>query len=205
MPSRNAVKQYSSHSYYHVYNRGVAKQPIFSDAADKKQFLAILSRYLDPANTATKLGGVPYRKFDKDIELLCYCLMGNHFHMLVYINDDETSLTRFMQSILTAYTMYFNKRHRRVGTLFQGVYKASRISQDSYLIHISRYIHMNPRRYETYRYSSLAYYVGKPMPPWLRPGKVLELFEGSDYLAFVKDYNDHKTALEELKYELADT
>jgi REP element-mobilizing transposase RayT len=203
MPSRNIRREYAPHSYYHVYNRGVAKQPIFLDASDKKQFLKIIARHLDPANTSTKADGTLYRKFHQGLELLCYCLTGNHFHLLVYMGDDESSLKSFMQSVLTAYTMYFNKKYRRVGTLFQGVFRASRISNDAYLVHISRYIHLNPRRYQTYSYSSLSYYMGQEQPAWLNPAKVLALFEGEDYLAFLEDYEDQQAILEEIKHELA--
>lgn len=206
MPSRNIVRSYAPHSYYHLYNRGVAKQAIFHDAADKKQFLKILARHLDPENVSTKSDGTTYRKFDTELELLCYCLMGNHFHLLFYMKDDTNSLKVFMQSVLTAYTMYFNKKYKRVGTLFQGVFKASRVLNEPYLVHISRYIHLNPRRYKTYFYSSLAYYTGAAIPPsWVKPGRILGLFEGESYLEFLEDYEDHKAMLNTVKYELADS
>ena len=82
MPSRNVIKEYATNQYYHVYNRGVAKQPIFLDSHDKAQYMKILKRHLDPTDTSTKADGLSYRKFDQDIELLCYCLLGNHFHLL---------------------------------------------------------------------------------------------------------------------------
>lgn len=205
MPSRNVIRQYAAHQFYHVYNRGVAKQAIFLDAADKQHFLSILARHLDSNDISTKSDGLPYRKFDKDIELLCYCLMGNHFHLLIYMGEDTASLKSFMQSVLTAYTMYFNKKYHRVGTLFQGVFKASRISNDAYLQHITRYIHLNPRYYKTYHYSSLPYYIGAKTPPsWIKVERTLAMFEGQDYLAFLEDYEDQKSMIDELKYELAD-
>lgn len=107
--------------------------------------------------------------------------------------------------MLTAYTMYFNKKYKRVGTLFQGVFRASRISNEPYLIHISRYIHLNPRRYKKYYYSSLKYYLGGTPPLWLKPAKIIEMFEEGEYMSFLQDYESHKAMLEEIKYELADT
>jgi hypothetical protein len=80
MPSKNIVKLYAPHQYYHVYNRGVAKQTIFHDAQDKKKFLSILARHLDPENTERRYDGVAYEKF-LNLELLSYCLLGNHFHL----------------------------------------------------------------------------------------------------------------------------
>lgn len=205
MPSRNVIREFAPGNYYHIYNRGVAKQVIFPDAASKQKFVEIIERHLDPANTDCRYDGVRYRKFDEEVEMTCYCLMGNHFHMLVYLNGEGEALSELMRSLCTAYTMYFNKRFKRVGGLFQGVFKASRITNDSYLQHISRYIHLNPRTYRTYRYSSLPQYLGAESPAWLHPSRVLDVFEGDDYLAFVEDYEDEAMMREELKYELADS
>lgn len=204
MPSRNVIKEYAKDHYYHVYNRGVNKQLIFLDSQDKSQFLKILQRHLNPSDTSTKNDGLPYRKFDTELELLCYCLMGNHFHLLFYIKGEGKSLAVFMQSVLTAYTMYFNKKYKRVGTLFQGVFKAARISNDSYLIHISRYIHLNPRTFRTYFYSSLSFYLSNSSPDWIKPNRILDMFEGDDYMKFLEDYEDQKDIFESLKHELAD-
>lgn len=204
MPARNVIRQFTADNYYHLYNRGVAKQVIFPDAESKQKFLSIIERHLDPNNTSQRYDGVTYRKFNQDIELLCYCLMGNHFHMLVYLAGDERALSEFMRSVCTAYTMYFNKRFKRVGGLFQGVFKASRISSDNYLQHITRYIHLNPRTYKTYHYSSLPVYLGKAAPAWLNATRLLDIFQGEDYLVFLEDYEDEKAMLDKLKHELAD-
>lgn len=203
MPSRNVVKTYVTDSYYHVYNRGVAKQAIFRDETDKHYFIKLLARYLDPENEDISQDGTRYRKFNDDVELFCYCLMKNHFHLLFFTVRDALLLPKLLQSVCTAYTMYFNKKYKRVGTLFQGVFKASRIDQDSYLQHISRYIHLNPRRHTTYRYSSYAYYTGTTPPRWLNPERILGLFEYDDYAEFVNDYEEHARMLDELKHELA--
>lgn len=204
MPSRNVVKQFDVHSYYHVYNRGVGGQQIFKEAADKQQLLKIIARHLDPSDNSTKNDGSTYRKFNGELELLCYCLMGNHFHLLFYQDEEPRAVTEFMRSILTAYTMYFNRKYKRTGPLFQSVYKSSKISNDSYLVHISRYIHLNPRTYKTYFYSSLAAYLGKQHPVWLNPDKILALFEGDNYMSFLEDYEDHRAMLKSIKHELAD-
>lgn len=203
MPSRHIVKQFASDSYYHVYNRGVSGQKIFLDSIDKKYFLNILARHLDPNSTITKSGGLPYQKFNDELELLCYCLMGNHFHLLLFQKDNPTALTAFMRPVLTAYTMYFNRKYKRTGPLFQSIYKSSSISDDSYLLHITRYIHLNPRNYRTYHYSSLSAYLGQPHEPWLQPARILALFEGDNYMVFLEDYIDHKAMFESLKTELA--
>ena len=81
MPAKNSLNIYVPNQYYHVYNRGVAKQSIFLDAEDKRKFLSILARHLDISNGEKRYDGVTYEKFP-DLELLCFCLMGNHFHLL---------------------------------------------------------------------------------------------------------------------------
>lgn len=204
MPSRNTIKAYSPYSYYHVYNRGVAKQAIFHDADDKKHFLRIIARHLDPDNDDKRYDGMAYTKFCSQLELLSYCLMGNHFHMLLYMDDSQDSIKQFMQSLCTSYSMYYNKKYNRVGPLFQGVFKASLIDDESYLLHITRYIHLNPRNYKTYFYSSYKNYIGKSSYNWLKIDRIAELFTDSDeYIRFVEDYEDYKSQLEDLEPFLA--
>jgi len=132
--------------------------------------------------------------------------MTNHFHLLFYLSQDATSVTKLMRRVAGAYTTYFNKKYRRVGHLFQGVYKCSKITNEAYLHHISRYIHLNARDYKAWPYSSYPYYRGKYKSDWVMPGKVLQLFDNDvrSYEQFMVDYLDHKNMLDELKHELAD-
>ncbi len=191
MPSRNAIKCYSSYSYYHIYNRGIEKKNIFESAENKEKFLRLVSRYLDTENTECDRDGVPYRKFNDQIELLSYCIMDNHFHFLIWVADDARSLSEFMRSLGSAYTMYFNKRYDRVGPLFQSRYKAVTIGNDSQLLHITRYIHLNPgpSSFE-YAYSSLGRYLQKSSNDdvlnCLNPKRILELFEIGSYEDFLR-------------------
>lgn len=202
MPVRNVRKEYVPESYYHIYNRGVNKRAIFNDDSDYIVFLSLLKRYLS-SQPAKNVNGINHPNYWGKFELLAFCLMSNHYHMLIYQTDSE-AMKKVMQSVGVAYSMYFNKKNRRQGPLFQQRYKASRINNDSYLLHISRYIHQNPGDYLTWRWSSLPYYRGELNAEWIRPGKILELFEGDDYLKFVHDYNDSKLKLEDIKRELAD-
>lgn len=203
MPSRNVVKQQVRESYYHVYARGVNKQKIFLEAADYKYFLKLFERYLSTKPSVNKTGEI-YPHYKDKVALLAYCLMSNHFHLLLF-QKDVPSLEKFMRSVMTSYSRYLNLKYKRTGPVFESRYKASRVDQDSYLQHISRYIHLNPRLWETYRYSSLKYYLGKERVEWLAPKQILELFTGTkDYLTFVSDYEEHRNLLSELKYQLAD-
>lgn len=203
MPGRNVVKQYGAEQYYHVYSRGVAKQAVFLDNQDYGYFLGLLKRYLSH-KPAVSPARVPYPWYGPRIELLSFCLMPNHIHLLIY-QEDEKAIIEFMRSLMTSYSMYFNKRYKRVGPVFQSRYRASHISQQEYLEHISRYIHLNPRDWESYEFSSLRYYMGNAFAEWVSPSKILELFPSKDqYLEFVRDYEGHKEMLDEIKWELAD-
>jgi len=106
---------------------------------------------------------------------------------------------------MTSYSKYFNLKYRHVGSVFESRYKAKRIDNDGYLTHISRYIHMNPRRWQTYSYSSLRFVFSEQCPGWLSLSEVLSEFKSrEDYLAFLRDYQENKDILEEVKYQLAD-
>lgn len=180
MPSKNSRKEYELNGFYHVYNRGVEKRVIFVDDADYKKFLSYLKLYLDPPNPqgqALKDGSgksIPpsrsLKNFNEEIELNAYCLMPNHFHLLLH-QTDERSMSNFMHSLITKYSMYFNKRYHRVGSLFQGRYKCVKINSEEQCKYVSKYIHRNPLNILpsgpgpegliNYKYSSYGNYLGQ--------------------------------------------
>lgn len=204
MPSKNIIKIFAPEQYYHVYNRGVGKQVIYHDDEDFSVFLNLLKRYLDIEPHKDKKGR-EYEHLRDQVELLAYCLMPNHFHALVYIHDEQ-AMTKLLRAVCGAYTVYYNKKYDRVGHLFQGAYKASRIDDDAYLQHISRYIHINPKDYKSWPWSSLSAYQGKKQIDWVQPNRITELFNGpSEYMDFLSDYEGYKISLDELKGQLADS
>lgn len=186
MPRKNVVKQYKPNTYLHIYNRGVAKQDIFRDNGDKDFFLGLFDRYLNPNNRQTDANRMPYPKFDDDIEIQTFCLMDNHYHLLLWLDQDPTALAPFMRSIGVSYTMYFNKRYERVGPLLESQYKCRQVGNEEDLINLSKYIHSNPQNFLSYKYSSLHTYLGKACPPWMRPQKMLQVIDQFDYLSFIK-------------------
>ncbi len=115
-------------AWYHVTSRGNERQNIFRDDRDRRKFLVILADNLD--------------RFQ--VELHGYALMSNHFHLL--LKTPDANLKRFMQRFNTTYTVYFNRRHNRNGHLYQGRYKAILVQADTYLLELSRYLHLNPIR-----------------------------------------------------------
>src|SRR3989344_6464753 len=164
MPSRNIIKTDVAESYYHIYARGNNKQHIFLDPVDYLYFEGLLSRYLSEKALLDK-NGLLYPNYSKVVELLAYCQMSNHFHLLIY-QSNVCAMAVLMRSLMTSYSRYFNLKYKRTGRLFETSYKAVRISQQSYLEHISRYIHLNPRYWKNYAYSSLKYYKQATYPEW---------------------------------------
>jgi putative transposase len=204
MPSRNIVKVYAPHAFYHVYNRGVNRQVIFEDDEDFDYFTSLFKRHLQPTVEHDSKGR-EYPHYRPEIDLLAYCLMPNHFHLLVYQKESADALVGLMRSIATAYTLYFNKRHNRRGPLFESHYLASMVQTDRYLQHISRYIHLNHSQYKQWSYSSYPIYEGQMVAPsWLDTGIVLGLFDSKEqYTSFVHDYEDAQRSFSEIKKNLA--
>lgn len=210
MPAKNSRKQFIENSYYHIYNRGVEKRQIFMDDMDYSVFISYLKNYLLPKNEnflrdiisdenstskqkADALRQIKLNNFSQTISLTAYCLMGNHFHLLVKQTSAD-GIDKFMNSLMTRYTMYFNRRHKRVGHLFQGNYKAVLVETEAQLLHLTRYIHQNPaskgHAFQSYPYSSYKQYVSLKAVEWLKPNEVLAYFSKqgfNSYAAFVGD------------------
>ena len=202
MPSKNVLKQDVAESYYHVYFRGGSRTRIFRDAADFEKLLQLFARYLSLAEVKNS-AGLSFPNYYNKIELVAFCLMPNHVHLLLY-QRQQGVMTEFMRGLLTSYSMYFNKKYKRSGPLFESRYKASLIDDDSYLEHITRYIHLNPRLWRDYEYSSLPYYLHQVTDEWINPSRIIELFSGpQEYLAFMEDYDKNKEMMDILKYQLA--
>lgn len=202
MPQRNTVKTFIAGGYYHAYNRGVEKRDIFLDDQDYRVFLHLLKYYLSPqdkqqVHPLINLQGFvlvrprPLANLEKEVELLAFCLMPNHFHLLIK-QITQTGMSKLMRRLLTTYAMYFNSRYDRVGHLFQSSYKAVLVDKDEYLLHLSRYIHLNPSELTgiilvNYQYSSYAYFLRRKRASWVKPDFILSYFS-SNYEDFVESY-----------------
>jgi len=139
---------FSKNEYYHVYNRGNNKQNIFHDEQDRERFIALL--YACNQEKAFKIFNLSKGQnlYDISIEkniiaIGTYCLMHNHFHLLVR-EITEQGITTFMKKVMTAYVMYYNKKYKKTGSLFEGKFKAEHVTSDRYLKYLFAYIHLNP-------------------------------------------------------------
>jgi len=191
MPAKNTIKQYMENGYYHIYNRGVDKKEIFLNEQDCRVFLYYLKVYLSPPETLTddkflapKLRyKIENLNLSKEIELLSFALMPNHFHIQIkqHSKDGIVKLTR---RLLTAYVQYFNRKYKRVGRLFESTYKGVILKTEEQFLYLSSYIHRNPMRlkeprFDFVKFSSYPYYLGLQNAAWLNTEEILSYFRSS--------------------------
>lgn len=206
--------------YYHVYNRGVVSQPTYFLKKDNRRFLNTLQYYRFnnlPLRLSHFLNGSEeernnsMKKFllinNKLVDIIAFCLMPNHFHLLLRQITDN-GISKFMKKVGDSYTRYFNTKHIRVGPLFQGAFKVTHISNDEQLIHISRYIHLNPlvsyvikeQKLLGYPWSSLDDYL-TGNTSFTNSKDVLTFFKSPEtYLKFILDQADYGKQLESIKH-----
>lgn len=215
MPSKNIVKTFIPGGYYHVYNRGVEKRDIFLEKQDCVVFQRYLKLYLGDPEEVKKIQVPRLQVFlqnnmHDEIDLLSFSLMPNHIHFELKQKNAD-SIAKFMKCLMTSYVMYFNRKYKRVGPLFQGIYKAANIDNEAYLLHLSRYIHLNPEKIQNStidfrEFCSLPYYLDQKEASWLRKEEILGYFDqtklkgkGDTYAEFVHGY---KTSPEEILGDL---
>jgi putative transposase len=167
-------------SYYHVFNRGIERRTTFLNKREYTRALDLLSfyqfntipiRYSRYAQLPAEKQQLYYDRMvasGKSVEVVAFSLMPNHFHLLLRQKRDQ-GITRYVSNFVNAYTKYFNTKHERVGPLFQGVFKAVYVETDEQLVHLTRYIHLNPvvsslitkEELDTYLWSSYPIYLGE--------------------------------------------
>lgn len=189
MPYRK--DQIVADQYYHIYNRGNNRQNIF---IEKKNYYYFLQKIEDA--------------FKDKVDLVCYCFMPNHYHLIVISKEDD-AIPKAMQKIATGYSRAKNKAYQKSGHLFEGVYKAKLIPNNEYLLHLSRYIHHNPLKanlvnnLEDWQFSSYLDYIGKRENSFLKKDIILDQFDlinqvpprnlvYKEYKEFVLSYHDEQ-------------
>lgn len=207
---------------YHVMNRGVNHQIIFSDRRDYKRYQSLLFFYqfLNLPTRYSKFNTLPLGQREKLlselktdgkklISLISYCLMPNHFHIIVK-QEAERGVSRYLSNLQNSYTKYFNLKNERIGHLFQGQFKAVRIQNENQLLHTSRYVHLNPYASYlvknwgdliNYPWSSLNEYIGNDSDRICITKTVLSSFPTKKkYLEFMSDQKDYQRTLAQIKH-----
>lgn len=211
MPHRNVVL--ANGQYYHVFNRSINKESIFFTMRDCTRAFETLYYYQfvsPPIKLSYYLSsGIEKRneiitllnnQSNKLIEVTSFCLMPNHFHLLLK-QVAENGISKFLAQFQNSFTRYFNTFHQRDGHLFQGQFKAVRIEDDDQLLHVNRYIHLNPYtsfvvksfdELENYRYSSLHEYLQKPLNRLTKENEIISHFSSIEqYKNFLYDQADY--------------
>lgn len=212
MPSR--IDPLVNGEYYHIYNRGVAKLPIFTGTNNYHRFLKGVSYYqVSGPKPSFSLFTPTTRKLElnnKIVEIVCYCLMPNHFHFLIKQLKDN-GISEFVGKLSNSYTKYFNIKYKRVGPLYQGEFKSVLVKTNEQLIHLSRYIHLNPfaagitKDLESYIWSSYPEYINKIEPDICKKEIILDQFKSvEDYKKFVQDHSGYAQELELIKHQVLD-
>jgi len=204
MPAKKLQPATEGGTYRHVHNKGIEKRFIFGDEADYQVFLNYLEDYLNPPKTpeSTKkeftvngrvFRGVPHqpKNYFNKVELVAYSLEPNHFHLLLH-EIKRKSLQAFMRSLCTRYSIYFNKKYDRTGTLFEGPYKSVVVEDQKNLSHLARYFHKHSQ------YSSYPQYLGQTGTPKVSSKVIQSVINNEEnYRDFVEKHqlNNEERAL----------
>jgi REP element-mobilizing transposase RayT len=172
MPYRKVLIK--NNNYYHIYNRGNNRNDIFFE---EKNYVFLLKRIEE--------------NFIKIAELNAFCFMPNHYHLIVKILDEE-KFPKAMNKIFISYTKAINIAYQRTGHLFEGRYKCKMVPDNNYLLHLSRYIHLNPKRAGLvnniidWKYSSYNAFVNKSKYSFISHEVITAQID--DYSKFVEEY-----------------
>jgi putative transposase len=181
-------KPLAANNYYHIFNRGNNKMKLFLSSQDYLVFLHRFSSALAVEGYGNfSTSRVRIKPFTRDsFTILCYCLMPNHFHMLIRQNGN-IGVDKLVLKVCTSYAKYFNLKYGHSGHVFQGAFKAKLVDSEGYLLRLSAYIHLNPKTPFSYPYSSLQKYLGLSLDPVCDTSMILNFFKNKDkYKEFLK-------------------
>jgi putative transposase len=185
--------EFANNEYYHIYNRGVDKRKIFINKNDYIRFLHDLYEFnnqerapefarVSRHNVGASASHIEKKSRKELVNIICFCLMPNHFHLILE-QIVEDGISRFMHKLGTGFAMAFNIKYKRSGTLFQGKFKAVHIRDETYLTHLSRYIHLNPVELKEKKWKEIG------IKDWNKANQFLEDYRWSSYLDYIGKEN----------------
>ena len=219
MPRRKTIL--ANGEYYHVFNRGVASIPIFKNQASYRRFINLID-YLQYGNTPTSFSNfLKLSIADRQdimtklqienrqlIEIISFCLMPNHYHFVLLQKVDK-GISKFIANLQNSYGKYFNLRFNRAGPLVQPSFKAVRIETNEQLLHVTRYIHLNPItsflvneiEFLSYEWSSLPEYITNiKRYSFVNTDIVLDILDSEQYKEFVFDQINYQQELHKIRH-----
>lgn len=209
---------------YHVFNRSIGKMPIFVRSRDLNRILEVCKFYVFQEtpirfshfnrlypNEKTEILDKLKRTSAKQVEILTYCFMPNHYHFIIRQLEDN-GISSFIRKVQDSYAKYFNTKYKRTGSLFQSNFKALQIDEDEQLVHVSRYIHLNPvtsflvgniNDLKSYQWSSYPNYLNPEADEFLNCQVILSFFKNvTSFKEFVNDQADYQRMLGRIKHLL---
>lgn len=205
---------------YHIFNRAVAAVPIVSTTKDFFRFLDLINyyRFKNTPVSFSQFKGIEkeqrenifnnlVKENNQQVEILVFCLMNNHFHFLIKQKLDQ-GIVKFISNLQNGYAKYFNVKTQRTGPLFQPMFKSVRVTSEEQLLHVSRYIHLNPstaylveiNNLESYPWSSLLNYIGESKYPFVNTELILGIISKKKYKEFIFDQADYQRELGRIKH-----
>ncbi len=177
-----------ANQYYHIYNRAIADHLLFKEDRNYVYFLSRTQKYLSNIS-----------------DILSYCLMPNHYHLILKLKTNDLSCA--MHKLALSYVVSFNRAYGQKGHLFQGTYQRKHITDLSYLLHLSRYIHLNPvkarlvKKAEQWDYSSYQDYVGMRNTDFINPKPILDLISDKSNIELTAKQQAYRIFVEERYFE----
>lgn len=210
MPRRKVL--FVTGEIYHIFNHSVAGIPIFKGSRESEIFLDAIRFYLQP-KPPTKFSiyrksrpSFPLNLDQKLVTIINYCLMPNHFHLTLR-QEMENGIKQFLHRVSNSFAHYFSIKHKKRGHVFEDKFKAVRVETEEQLIHLSRYIHLNPvtsylvEKPENYLYSSYTVYLGLKASDIVDPSFVLKNFSSKrKYHEFIMEQKDYQRTLNDIKH-----
>lgn len=206
---------FANNQIYHIFNRGTDKRKIFLSNSDCKRFLKNMSIFNTTGEVPRHLERIEHSVIDSKkgqplVDVLCFCLMPNHFHLMVR-QRAEGGISKYLHRLQMGYSKYFNLKNERSGNLFQGAYKAVRVQKTNQFQYLPLYIHMNPldlvepaweergirdirkamKFLEEYSWSSLKTYIAGTAPSYLETKTLSALYASSAWRAAIIDWLDN--------------
>ena len=197
---------------YHVLNRSVQGIPILRGDRECNIFLEAMKYYLQPNppikfslyRTSRKRAPIDFSQ--KLVTIINFCLMPNHFHFTLR-QEKDGGIKKFLQRLSNSFAHYFSVKYKNRGPVFEGNFKAIRVENDEQLLHLSRYIHLNPvtsyltENPEDYLYSSYSIYLGNKPFEIVDPSPILDHFSSTKkYKEFVLSQKDYQRTLSKIKH-----
>lgn len=221
MPNKRSVVL-ATNEIYHVYNRSVANEEIFTTSKNIDRVLGLIRYYKDSSDLRFSF----FNKLDQEekneylkskkiiplVEIYTYCLMPNHFHLLVK-QLSENGIEKFLSNFQNGFAKYFNLKNKRFGTLFQRPFKAKYVSSDEEFLHLSRYIHLNPVTsylvdFDSLKKSpvtSLPYYLKGNSDSFIETNQIYNIIKTPvKYLKFLENQIDYQRKLNKIKHLIID-